>query len=85
MKEGKSMNEFTIERNGKTLDIIKDHYIYEVYYKNDNIGYFSESRLNDAVRAITKTGFYDGRDYDYRMMQIDRMPERLVSNAIDKR
>jgi hypothetical protein len=61
----------TITRNGRTLNIEKDHYIYEVYYKGHNIGYFILERLQDAINKITNTGFYDGRNYDYRMNEID--------------
>lgn len=64
-------NNITIIRNGKTLTIIKDHYIYEVFYKNKCIGYFILERLEKAIEAITNTGFYDG-NYDYRIAEIDR-------------
>lgn len=65
------MNRTTINRNGKPIDIEKDHNIYEVYYKGVNIGYFILDRLNEAIEQITNTGFYDGRNYDLRMNEID--------------
>ena len=65
------MDRLTINRNGKTLEVIKDHFIYEVYYKGVNIGYFILERLERAIQEITNTGFYDGRNYDLRIAEID--------------
>jgi len=63
-------NKITINRNGFSLDMIKDCHIYEVYYNNIYLGYFHESRLNEAIAAITENGFYNGYNYDYRIQNI---------------
>jgi hypothetical protein len=63
-------NKITINRNDNLLQLIKDGYIYEVYYNNTYLGYFHESRLEDAIKSITETGFYNGYNYDYRIQNI---------------
>lgn len=65
------METITINRNGNELKLVKDHFIYEVFYKGINIGYFHISRLEKAIQEITTNGFYDGRNYDYRMQNVN--------------
>ena len=64
-------NKININRNGFTLDIIKDCNIYEVYYKNVCLGYFHKSRLENAIHEIINNGFYDGRNYDIRIQNVN--------------
>ena len=64
-------NTVSINRNGNELQIIKDHFIYEVFYKGINIAYFHVSRLDNAIQSITETGFYDGRNYDIRIQNVN--------------
>jgi hypothetical protein len=65
------METITINRNGNELQIIKDHFIYEVFYKSINLGYFHVSRIENAIREIVNNGFYDGRNYDLRIQNVN--------------
>jgi hypothetical protein len=62
----------TINRNNFQLQLVKDHFIYEVFYMNKNIGYFHESRLEEAIQEITTNGFYDGKNYDLRIEEVNK-------------
>ena len=53
------------------LSLIKDCYIYEVFYNNVYLGYFHFSRLVEAIEVITNNGFYDGFNYDYRLKNLN--------------
>lgn len=53
------------------LIFIKDHNIYDIFYKNINIGYVILSKVNSCIEAIKKDGFYNGRDYNKRIKNID--------------
>lgn len=53
------------------LIFIKDHNIYDIFYKNINVGYVILSKINDCIKAIKKDGFYNGRDYSRRINNID--------------
>lgn len=64
-------NAITINRNENELQLIKDHFIYEVYYKNTYLGYFHMSKLENAIQEITTNGFYDGRNYDIRIQNVN--------------
>jgi hypothetical protein len=55
---------------GITLSLVKDHYIYEVYYQSHYLGYFHYSRLNEAIKSIEQTGFYDGYNYAMRLQEL---------------
>lgn len=65
------METLTINRNGNKLVLVKDHFIYEVFYKGVNIAYFHISRLEKAIHEITTNGFYDGKNYDLRIQKVD--------------
>lgn len=65
------METITINRNGNKLQLVKDHFIYEVFYKGINIAYFHISRLETAIQEITTNGFYDGRNYDLRIQKVN--------------
>ena len=56
-----------INRNGKVITGIHDHHIYDLLYKNVSIGYFAEYYLENVVKSIEETGFFDGKNYDFRM------------------
>lgn len=66
----KSTDYKEIKYKGITLDLIKDHYIYEVFYKENYLGYFYYSRLNDAITNIEQIGFYNGYNYDYKLRKL---------------
>lgn len=66
----KSVDHRNISYKGVTLHLIKDHYIYEVFYKDHYLGYFHQSKLNEATQEIEKSGFYDGYNYDYRLKEL---------------
>jgi len=55
---------------GIVLSLIKDHYIYEVYYKQHYLGYFHYSKLSEAVQNIEQNGFYDGYNYAMRLQEL---------------
>ena len=61
----------TITYKGVTLTAVKDHYIYEVFSKVHNLGYFHYTRIDDAIQSIENTGYYDGFNYDYRLKQLE--------------
>ena len=50
-----------INRNGKVITGIHDHHIYDLLYKNVSIGYFAEYYLENVVKSIEETGFFDGK------------------------
>lgn len=66
----KSIDCQKINYKGIILHLIKDHYIYEVFYKDRYLGYFHYSKLHDAVKSIEQTGYYDGYNYDYRLKEL---------------
>ena len=64
-------DKITIKRNEKVITGIHDHHIYDLFYKGVNIGYFAEYYLENAVKSIEEIGFFDGKNYDFRMRNID--------------
>jgi hypothetical protein len=49
----------------------KDCYIYEVYYKNIQQGYFHFLQLESAIKEITNDGYFDGFNYHYRLENLN--------------
>lgn len=64
-------DKITIKRNEKIITGIHDHHIYDLFYKDVNIGYFAEYYLEKAMKSIEEIGFFDGKNYDFRMQNID--------------
>lgn len=64
----KPINRITL-KNG--IVFVKNHFIYEIFYKNIEIGYVTIDRVKQAIKAIILDGFYDGRNYSIRMNNID--------------
>lgn len=63
-------NTQTIQYKSILLTLRKDHNIYEVYHKDNYLGYFHYTKLQEANIGIASTGFYNGYNYDYRLREL---------------
>jgi len=66
----RTQNRIQVAYNGIVLSLIKDHYIYEVYYKQHYLGYFHYSKLAKAIQKIEQNGFFDGYNYDILLQEL---------------
>ena len=66
----RTQNKTQATYKGIELSLVKDHYIYEVYYQSHYLGYFHYSKLSEAIQNIEQNGFYDGYNYTMRLQEL---------------